>query len=295
MPTLSALAAQGLSALSGAAFLFIMAAGLSLIFGVLRLLNFAHGSLYMLGAYLCWQGQQWFGRGDAGFVAASALAVSVTALVGVALEQGLFRRVLGRPDLIQLLLTYSVVLVMADLVRMIWRAGQLSVTRPPSLAGSWQAGGLVLPHYSVFAVAVALLVGLLLFALVERTGFGRAMRAAATDREMLDVLGVRAGRLNASVFALGAGLAGLAGALMAPTMALVPGMDAEIIIPLFIVVVIGGLGSLAGTALGALIYATVLSFGILALPRFSLFAVAATMAAVLLVRPTGLLGRVVSR
>ena len=249
----------------------------------------------MLGAYLCWQGQHWLGRGDWAFVAATLGATAGTALVGVCLERFLFRRVLGRPELVQLLLTYSVVLVAADLVRIVWGAGQFSVARLPMLSGGSRVGGLLVPHYTLFAVGCAVAVAGGLWALVARTGFGEAIRAAATDREMLEVLGVRTGRLNALVFGLGAGLAGLAGALVAPTAALVPGMDTEIIIPLFIAVVIGGLGSLAGTALGAAIYAVVLSFGILAFPGLSLFATALTMAVVLVVRPTGLLGRAAAR
>lgn len=295
MADLGVLFAQALSGLTNASFLFLIASGLSLIFGVMRILNFAHGSLYMVGAYAAYQFVQWFGPGELGFWGAALVAATVVALLGGFIERVLFRLLYSREELYQLLFTYALVLFFTDLVKVIWGVNQHSVSRPPSLSGSSLVFGTTLPHYNLFIIVLGPLIALALWLVLQQTRAGRLIRAAAMDREMLESLGVNVNLLYLGTFAVGSFLAGLAGALITPVATIVPGMDAEIIIALFIIVVIGGLGSFWGTFLGAVIYGLVFSFGILLMPRFSLFAVGALMVAVLILRPTGLLGGKVLR
>lgn len=282
--------AQALSGLTNASFLFLVASGLSLIFGVMRILNFAHGSLYMVGAYAAYQFVAWLGPGEFGFWGAVVLSAVLVAALGGLIERFLLRLLYAREELYQLLFTYALVLIFTDLVKVIWGVNQLSVSRPPSLAGSNVVFGSTLPDYNLFIILLGPAIALTLWLVLQRTRVGRLIRAAASDREMLETLGVNVSLLYFGTFVAGSFLAGLAGALITPVATIVPGMDAEIIIALFIIVVIGGLGSFWGTFLGAVIYGLVFSFGILLMPRFSLFAVGALMVAVLILRPTGLLG-----
>ncbi len=291
----SFLLAQFVSGLTAAMFLFIVASGLSLIFGVLRVLNFAHGSFYMLGAYLAWQITFWLtGIGGSFWIAVLGAATGV-AIVGGIIERLLLRHLYHREELYQLLFTYALVLVLGDVARVLWGTQQLTVQRPPLLAGGFEAFGTVLPHYNLFIIVLGPLLALGCWLLLSRTGTGRMIRAAAEDREMLGALGADVGKLYTLMFMGGSFLAGLGGALVTPVRSIVPGMDVDIIVEAFIVVVIGGLGSFWGTFLGALIFGQVLAFGILILPGFSIFAVFALMAIVLVVRPSGLLGREVKR
>ena len=286
---------QLLSGLSTAMLLFIAAAGLSLVFGVLRLLNFAHGSFYMFGAYLAWQFSSWLGGGEMGFWIAILLsATSVAVLAGI-IELTAFQRLYGRPELIQLLFTYSLVLIAGDIAKWIWGSQQLSLPRPPSMMNSFVLGNITLPYYNLFLLFSGLMVAGILWYLMRHTRIGMIVRASALDREMLSLLGTRVHLVYLFVFSGSAFLAGLAGALVAPTTAIVPGMDAEVIIPLFIIVVIGGMGSIWGALLGSIIYGITLSFGILLIPQFSLFAVAILMVIILIFRPQGLVGEVVTR
>jgi branched-subunit amino acid ABC-type transport system permease component len=287
----TAILAQALSGLTTAMFLFLTAAGLSLIFGVLRVLNFAHGSFYMLGAYCAYQFSRWVGVPEQGFWIGVLASAAVVALVGGIVERLLLRHLYDREELFQLLFTYALVLIFADIVKAIWGVQQLPVTRPPSLAGTASLFGASMPYYNLFIVALGPVIALLLWFVLQRTKAGRVIRAAALDREMVSALGINVSWLYTGVFVLGTFLAGLGGALVTPVSSVVLGMDAEIIIAAFIAVVIGGLGSFWGAVLGAVIYGQVLSFGILFMPRFSLFAVFALMAVVLIVRPYGLLGR----
>ena len=291
MPDLAFLFGQALSGLTAAMFLFLVASGLSLIFGVLGVLNFAHGSFYMLGAYTAYQIVQWLGRDPASFWwAALGAAVSI-AILGGLIERFLFRHLYGADVLYQLLFTYALVLILSDAAKVLWGTGQLSVSRPPGLTGAFKLWGTFIPYYNLFILLLGPAIALLFWLLLTRTRNGRLIRAAALDREMLGALGVNVDRLYTGVFVVGSFLAGLGGALITPVKAVVPGMDVEIIVEAFIVVVIGGLGSFWGTMLGALVYGQVLAFGILIFPRFSIFSVFALMAVVLILRPWGLLGR----
>ena len=291
MPDPSFVFAQSLSGLTAAMFLFLIASGLSLIFGVLRVLNFAHGTFYMLGAYSAYQLVQWLGPGPGRFWIAALGAALAIAVLGGLVERLLFRHLYGKEELYQLLFTYALVLILSDVAKIVWGTQQKSVSRPPELTGSLSLVGAIVPHYNLLILLLGPSIALAFWFVLQKTRAGRVIRAAALDRETLGALGVNVDRLYTLVFMLGSFLGGLGGALIAPMRATVPGMDTEIIVEAFVVVVIGGLGSFWGTFLGALIYGQVLSFGILFFPRFSIFAVFALMAAVLIVRPWGLLGR----
>ena len=291
MPDPSFLFAQSLSGLTAAMFLFLIASGLSLIFGVLRVLNFAHGSFYMLGAYLAYQVVQSVGTGPGRFWWAVAGAALGIAVLGGLVERLLLRHLYAKEELYQLLFTYALVLILGDVAKRFWGTGQLSISRPPGLTGALDLFGTRLPLYNLFILLLGPAVALAFWVILHRTRVGRYIRAAAQDREMLGALGINVTSLYTGVFVLGSFLAGLGGALVTPVKTVVPGMDVEIIVEAFIVVVIGGLGSFWGTFLGSIVYGQVLSFGILIFPRFSIFSVFALMAVVLIVRPWGLLGK----
>ena len=291
MPELSFVIAQCLSGLTASMFLFLIASGLSLIFGVLRVLNFAHGTFYMLGAYSAYQVVQWLGTGPLSFWVAALGAATAVAILGGLVERFLFRHLYGKEELYQLLFTYSLVLILGDVAKIIWGTQQKSVGRPAGLTGSFTVAGITVPHYNLFILLLAPSIALAFWFVLQRTRAGRFIRAAALDRETLGALGVNVSALYTGVFVLASFLGGLGGALITPMRAIVPGMDTDVIVDAFVVVVIGGLGSFWGTFLGALIYGQVLSFGILFFPRFSIFAIFALMATVLVIRPWGLLGR----
>ncbi len=291
MVDLSFVFAQSLSGLTAAMFLFLIASGLSLIFGVLRVLNFAHGTFYMLGAYSAYQLVQWLGAGPGRFWPAALGAALAVAALGGLVERLLFRHLYEREELYQLLFTYALVLILSDAAKIIWGTQQKSVSRPPELSGSFSVFGATIPSYNLLVLVLGPGIALAFWLVLQRTRVGRFIRAAALDRETLGALGVNVDRLYTGVFVLASFLGGLGGALIAPMRATVPGMDTEVIVEAFVVVVIGGLGSFWGTLLGAVIYGQVLSFGILLFPRFSIFSVFALMAVVLIVRPWGLLGR----
>lgn len=277
--------------LTTAMFLFLIASGLSLVFGIMRVINFAHGSFYMIGAYLAWQALQWWHPAGAGFWAAALFAACGVGVLGAVVERLFFRSLYGREDLYQLLLTYALVLIFGDAAKFLWGTGQLSVSTPPVLAGGVQIFGTTQPLYSLFIIGLGPAIAFAAWLVLNRTGVGRMVRAAQMDREMLDALGANVGVIYTGMFVFSAFLAGLSGALVTPIQSIVPGMDVLIIVQAFIVVVIGGMGSFWGTFWGSVIYGEVLSFGILIFPGFSLFSVFALMAVILIVRPWGLFGR----
>jgi branched-subunit amino acid ABC-type transport system permease component len=287
----SFLFSQFMGGLTTAMFLFLIASGLSLVFGVMRVINFAHGSFYMIGAYLAWQAVTWLHPSAEGFWPAALFAAFGVALLGAVVERLLLHHLYGREELYQLLFTYALVLILGDAAKFFWGTGQLSVNRPPILAGSIQLFGTTQPIYNLFIMAVGPAIAIAGWLVLNRTGAGRLVRAASFDREMLDALGANVGSIYTGMFVVSAFLAGLSGALVTPIQSIVPGMDVLIIVQAFIVVVIGGMGSIWGTFWGSVIYGQVLSFGILIFPGFSLFSVFALMAVILIVRPWGLFGR----
>ena len=282
---------QFLGGLTTAMFLFLIASGLSLVFGVMRVLNFAHGSFYMIGAYLAWQAVHWLTPMFNSFWPAVFAAATGVAFLGFIIERLLLRHLYGREELYQLLFTYALVLILGDAAKAVWGTQQLSVSRPPLLAGGFDVFGSTLPAYNLFIMVVGPAIAIIVWLMLTRSTAGRMVRAAALDREMLGALGANVGALYTGMFVVSSFLAGLAGALVTPIESIVPGMDVEIIVDAFIVVVIGGLGSFWGTFWGSMIYGQVLSFGILVFPSFSIFSVFALMAVILIVRPWGLFGR----
>ena len=272
--------------------IYLIASGLSLVFGVLGVLNFAHGSLYMYGAFLTFTFSRHVLASVPGYFWLVILIVPVLiALMGAVLETGFLRFIYRADPLYQLLLTYGLVLILSDLVKLLWGAENQTVPRPPGLEGSVAILGQLFPSYNVFILLpFSLLTMLGLYLFLNHTRLGRIVRAATQDREMVGALGINVRLLYTGVFVLGAWLGGLGGVIAAPMGAIYPGMDLDIIIDAFIVVVIGGLGSLAGTVLGALIFGLLRSFGILFVPQFETLFIFILMAIVLVVRPQGLLG-----
>lgn len=280
---------QLLAGLSRAGLLFIVSAGLSLVFGALRVINLAHGSLYMLGAFVTATIVGKVGAAAGLFVALLAGAAFV-ALVGVVIEIGILRRLYRQEHLLQLLATYGVVLVIADVVRFIWGPTNRSVAAPQALRGSITVVGESFPTYNLFIIVFAVVVGAALWMLVNRTSLGRDIRAAIVDPEMLAAVGVNVPRLFTIVFAVGAALAGMAGAIVAPSGAVGLGMDIDIIIEAFAVTIIGGLGSITGALVGAALVGIADSFGILLAPRLAVAFIFLAMAIVLAIKPSGLFG-----
>ena len=248
---------QLLNGLSSASALFLVAAGLTLIFGVTRIVNFAHGSLYMLGAYCAYALTEALasvlGRGGASFWPAMLLAALAVAAIGALLEALLLKRLYAAPELLQLTATFAVVLIVRDVALAAWGAEDLLGPRAPGLAGTFELFGRAIPQYDLFLIAVGPLVLLALTWLVTRTRFGMLIRAASEDRVLTGALGVDQARLFTAVFALGAFLAGLAGALQLPREPANLGMDLAIIADAFVVTVVGGLGSIPGAFLAALL------------------------------------------
>ena len=287
----SLLFSQFMGGFTTAMFLFLIASGLSLVFGVMRVINFAHGSFYMLGAYLAWQGVTWLTPLFGSFWIATLFAACTVALLGAVVERLFFRSLYGRDELYQLLFTYALVLILGDAAKFLWGTGQLSVSIPHGLDSSLQIFGTTQPLYNLLIMVVGPAIAFLGWLVLNHTGLGRMVRAAQMDREMLAALGANVGTVYTSMFVVSAFLAGLSGALVTPIQSIVPGMDVLIIVQAFIVVVIGGMGSIWGTFWGSVIYGLVLSFGILIFPGFSLFSVFALMAVILIIRPWGLFGR----
>jgi len=268
--------------------LFLVACGVTLIFGVLGVINFAHGAFYMLGAYLALTAYQ---LTDSYLAAVLCAAVGV-GLFGVAFDRLFMSRVYNSNVLMQLLVCYAFVLILDDAVKMIWGAEFQSMGMPAAFAlrPLHVLGGLVPPFY-VFLVAVTIAIALALGGLIERTLFGKIVRAAAVNRQMVSALGINTSLLYASVFGLGALLAGAAGALAAPVRSATPGMGVSILIESFIVTVIGGMGSIAGAFTAAVLLGLVRSFGSIGFPLFTDGLMFGLMVIVLLIRPQGLFAR----
>jgi branched-subunit amino acid ABC-type transport system permease component len=283
-------ARQTLAGVSNGMLLFLISAGLSLIFGVLRIINFAHGSLFMLGAFIAVSVIALAPGASGSFVAALIGASAGLAVLGIAIETGLLRRIYRAPHEYQLLLTFALVFILCDAAKLIWGREDNSVAVPTLLAGSSQALGLTFPTYRLFLIVAGAAVALGLWIVLHRTRWGVFVRAATMDRDMLSALGVNTRRLFTTVFAAGAALAGLGGALAAPIVAVGPGLHVQVIIDAFVVVVIGGMGSVVGAFVASLLVGVVNAFGVLAFPGLAVVLTFAVMAIVLIVRPWGLFG-----
>ena len=299
--SLSGLLSQLLNGLADASALFLVAAGLSLIFGVTRVVNFAHGSFYMLGIYLAWSFTRYFGDGP-GYWAGLLLAALATGLIGAAAELLVLKRLYRAPELFQLLATFALVLIIGDAALAIWGPEDLFAARAPGLSGAVEILGRRFPQYDLLLIVAGPVVLGLLWLLLMRTRWGRLLRAAAENRDMLAALGVNQAWLFTSAFTLGAFLAGLGGALAAPRVPATLGLDLEIIASAFVVVVVGGLGSIPGAFLAAVLICCVKAVFVFLgqvqigpwlfnLSKLTLLAEFAVMAVVLVARPWGLLGQ----
>jgi branched-chain amino acid transport system permease protein len=280
-----------LTGLASASTLFLVAAGLTVIFGVTRVVNFAHGSLFMLGAFIAWSILSRLPRSPEFFILGVLATALATAAIGALLETTLLRRIYRAPELLQLLATFGVVLVVQDVALWVWGPVDLALSRPPWLRGAIEIGGLRFPFYDAVLIAVGPVVLGLLLLLFHRTRFGLLVRAATQDRDMVAALGVDQRVLFTAVFALGAGLAGLGGALALPQGSANLQMDLAVIADAFVVVVVGGMGSLTGAFLAAILIGVLQAFGIALIPKITLVLVFLVMAVVLVIRPHGLLGR----
>ena len=284
------LVAQLLAGLANAAALFLVASGLSLIFGVTRIVNFAHGSFYMLGAYIGYSAMQVL-PGAVGFWAATLLAGLAVGAIGVIVELCVLRRVYRAPELFQLVATFGVILVIQDLALIVWGPEDLLGPRAPGLEGVVQILGQPVPQYDLALIAITPVVLLLLWYLISRTRVGILVRAATQDREMVGALGVNQAWLFTGVFFLGSMLAGLGGALQLPKGGADLLMDFNILAAIFVVVVIGGMGSIPGAFIASVLISVVNVFGVRFMPQSTLVLMFVVMAIVLMVRPYGLLGR----
>ncbi|WP_298361849.1 branched-chain amino acid ABC transporter permease [uncultured Bradyrhizobium sp.] len=271
--------------------LFLVAAGLTLIFGVLKVVNFSHGALYMFGAYFAMTTYQLTGN----FALATLCGAAGTAIIGLIFERVFMSRVYGANVLMQLLVCYAFVLIFDDVVRLIWGPEFKSMGMPATfqVAPFFIAGGAVPPYY-LLLIGVALAAAVVLGFGLARTRIGKVIRAAAHNPAMVSALGINTALINGAVFALGGLLAGLAGALAAPVRSLTPGMGFSVLIESFIVTVIGGMGSILGALIGALLLGLIRSFGSLGFPLFTEGLMYLFMVIMLASRPTGLFGKEVA-
>jgi branched-chain amino acid transport system permease protein len=284
------IALQIVSALVTASILFMQAAGLTLIFGVSRVLNLAHGSLFMLALFMSYAVSVQMISGPAGFWVSLLLVPLASAAIGVVIEILLFRRIYRASILVQVLLTIGIIYVIGDLVRLGWGLTSKSVPTPDLFGAPIQFMGIFIPAYYAFVLAVSAAVAGLLWFIVRKTTWGLLIRASAQDRTMSSALGVNPSLLFTSVFGLSMWLIGVAAALYAPIGGASPGSDVESMIEAFAVVVIGGLGSIWGSIVAALMIGFIKAFGILILPQYAMSFVFALMAIILIIRPRGLFG-----
>ncbi len=288
MDFLNSFISQFLVGLSRSMILFVVCAGLSLVLGVLRVPNIAHGSLYMIGAFTTFTISKTI-SGSEGFWLALILAPLFVALISLITERSLFSHLYQREHLMLLLFTFAVSLILGDLVKIVWGAEYRSVSPPDLLKGSISVFGISIPRYNLFLLIIGPAIAILLWLFTNKTKIGKISRAAAVDREMVSVLGINVSWVFAIAFVLGCYLAGLGGALIAPTVSIIIGMDHSLIIEAFLIVTIGGLGNMWGALIGSLIFGISQSLGVLILPQFAIVFPYLAVVIILLLKPKGLL------
>jgi branched-subunit amino acid ABC-type transport system permease component len=287
---ISLLMSQFMSGLARGTMLFLIASGLSLIFGVMNILNFAHASLWLVGAYFChtfWLMLQNYGFG---LWVSIPLAALTLAVIGWFIEVVLIRRVYNRELPEQLLLTYAMVLIIGDLLKLIWGVEDRVIVRPAIVQGPVFFFGIPFDSYFIFLILIGAAIAIGLWWFMKKTRYGHIVRAAVFSREMVGALGIPIPRIYTGVFVLGIFIAGLAGAVQAPVGSITLGMDMAVIVQAFCVVVIGGFGSLPGTLVGSMIVGEIYSFSILFWPEGALVLIFVVTAMVLIFRPWGLFG-----
>jgi branched-chain amino acid transport system permease protein len=268
--------------------LFLVASGLTLVFGILGVINLAHGAFYMLGAYVAY----WLAAYTGSFLAALAGGVVIAFVAGMLLETVFIRRLYGRDHLAQVLLSFGLILVLDEVRDVLFGKDVHSVAPPASLAGSIQLTDyLSYPVYRLFLCAFCLVVAVVIFLVIRHTRIGMIVRAGAENRDMTRALGIPFDQVNRYVFAVGIALAALGGIVVAPISTVFPGMGDQMLILSFVVVVLGGIGSVTGAAVGALLIGLTDTFGKVFFPTFSSITIYLLMAAVLVWRPNGILGR----
>jgi branched-chain amino acid transport system permease protein len=279
--------------------LFIVSLGLTLTYGVMKILNIAHGSFYALGAYAASSAIGAYLAGaypvaGAYFILFVA-GIAIGAVAGFLIERGLLRPMYGRDEIILVLVTYSVFLVLEDVIKLVWGVDPYFAPQPYELLGRVSIGGIAFATYDFALLALALLTGLLAFWALNFTRRGKLLIAVIHDREMSTAVGINVGRMFTATFVIGAILGALGGAVTAPAISVTPGIGVDVIVLAFAVSVIGGLGSVEGAALGALIVGMARALAVHLWPEVELFVIYAVMAAVLAVRPQGLFGRAAPR
>ena len=277
-----------------ASWLFMVAAGLTLIYGVMKILNMAHGSMFAIGAYTsAWIAGWYFTGGDVrwGYLLMLGGAIAAGALVGLVVERGLLRFLYGRDPVVMILLTYAVLLILEDVIKLVWGVDPYFAFQPYTLLGRTQVGPLTFSNYDFGVILVAAIIGLGLWWGLNRTRRGKLLLAVIHDREMSVALGIDVRAYFLLTFVIGSVLGCIAGAVTAPAISVAPGIGVEVIVLAFAVVVIGGLGSVGGALAGALIVGFSRATSVHLLPQVELFVIFGVMSLVLVVRPQGLFGR----
>jgi branched-chain amino acid transport system permease protein len=278
-----------------AAYLFIVAIGLTLIFGVMKILNVAHGSFYAFGAYGAATAVGIYANGDwpaaAGFLFMLAMGMAIGMVLGIILERGILRLVYGRDEVVVVLVTYAVFLILEDVVVLIWGPQSYAAYQPMVSAGNIEIGGLVLSNYDIVLVAIAAALAGLAYWALKFTRYGRLLTTVIFDRETAAAFGVNVTLVYGVTFVIGAMLGALGGAVMAPKIAVTLGIGVEVIVLAFAVVAIGGMGSIEGALVGALIVGICRAAAVHLVPQIELFVIYGVMALVLVVRPYGLFVR----
>jgi branched-subunit amino acid ABC-type transport system permease component len=277
---------QGLNGIAYGLLLFLLAAGLSLIFGMMDVVNLAHGSFFMLGAYIGYTAA----RVSHSFWLALIVAPIAIGLLGVAVEVLLLKRLYRRPLLDQVILTFGLSFMAAELVKIIWGTNELVLQPPDIFSGPVEVLGNIYPVYRLFVIAIGLLIAFALWMIERRTRIGAIIRAGVADRQMVAGLGVNIGAVFTGVFAFGAALAAFGGVVAGPVLSLFPGLDAQVLINALIVVVVGGMGSLTGAFWGGLLIGIAVTFLTILVPAIALVLTFLVMGLILLVRPNGLFG-----
>ncbi len=268
--------------------LFLVASGLTLVFGIMGIINLAHGAFYMFGAYMVW----WLYGYTESLTLSIVLGVPLIMLLGLAIERLAIARLYHRDHLYQVLLTFGLILILNECQKIFWGTNFHSVPVPEALSGSIPlTENQVYPIYRVFISVVCMLIAAGMYLLIQKTRLGMTIRAGASNREMVQALGININWVFAAVFSLGAALAGFAGMIGAPVSSVYPGMGDQVLIISFVVVVIGGIGSIKGAFIGAMLIGLADTFGKVLVPDFASMAVYATMAVILLWRPQGLFGQ----
>ena len=297
MTTLIAILIDGLTYSS---WLFLVAAGLTIIYGVMRILNMAHGSFYAIGAYCGASLVGWYFTGAEGspywsYLLLVLAAVASGLLVGLVIEQGLLRFLYRQNEILMVIVTYALLLILEDVTKLVFGVDPYFTYQPYSLLGRTELGGLAFSNYDLMLVAVSVVVGAVAWAVLNRTHKGKLLRAVIHDREISVAMGVNVRAMFAATFVVGSVLGALAGALTAPAISVSPGIGVEVIVLAFAVVVVGGLGSIEGAIVGSLLVGLSRAAAVHLAPEIELFVIYGVMSLVLAVRPKGLFGRTLAR